>query len=123
MLVACIFQLEEEGGKLFAKIIEEDKIQLSGNIHNVQLIERWIEKWSLFLWKRAFRDIFSKGSSFSKKAEFLSLAETEKALRRTVMRYFFCELVPMHAIQRLDVPARFAKWSDLSSSNCVFILE
>ena len=35
MLVTCIFQLEEEGRKLFAKIIEEDMIQLSSNIYNV----------------------------------------------------------------------------------------
>ena len=115
--------MEEERGKLYARIIEEDKIMLSDNIQSVQPIERWIEKWSLLLWKRAFCDIFSKGFSFSKKAEFLSRAETEKALKRTVMRYFFREVVPMHAIQRLDVPARFAKWSDLSSSRCLLTLE
>ena len=70
-----------------------------------------------------FCDIFSKGSSFSKKVEFLSQAKTEKALRRTVMRYFLCELIPMCAIQRMDVPARFAKWNDISSNECVFTLE
>ena len=70
-----------------------------------------------------FHDIFSKGSSFSKKAEFLSQVNTKKALRRTVMRYFFCELVSMHAIQRLDVLAWFAKWNDLSSCECVFKLD
>ena len=39
------------------------------------------------------------------------------------MRYFFRELVPMRAIQQLDVPTRFAKWNDLSSNECVFTLE
>ena len=96
---------------------------LSDNIQSVQPIERWIEKWSLLLQKRAFCDIFSKGFSFSKKAAFLSQAETEKALRRRVMRYFFREVVPMRAIQHLDVPTQFAKWSDLSSSKCVLTLE
>ena len=39
------------------------------------------------------------------------------------MRYFFHELIPMRAIQWMDVPPQFAKWNDLSSSKCVFTLE
>jgi hypothetical protein len=104
--------------------MEEDKIQVNTDVtHNVVTIERWIEKWSLLLWKRAFRDNFSKTSSYSKKSDFLAQPDTEKALRRTVMRYFYRELVPMRVIQRADVPARFAKWSDISSSECVFTLD
>ena len=86
-------------------------------------IRKWIEKWSLLLWRRAFRELFAKNSGYTKKLEFLSQAETEKALRRTVMRYFLRELIPMRAIQRTDLPPRFAKWSDLSSSECVFTLD
>ena len=39
------------------------------------------------------------------------------------MRYFFYELISMLSIQQMDVLARFAKWNDLSSSECVFTQE
>ena len=39
------------------------------------------------------------------------------------MRYFFRELLPSEAIQRISLPSRFSKWIDTSSSECVFTLE
>ena len=39
------------------------------------------------------------------------------------MRYFFRELLPSGAIQRISLPPHFSKWIDTSSSECVFTLE
>ena len=118
-----MFQLEEEAGKLYDLIMVEDQITLSSAADSIVPIQRWIEKWSLVLWKRAFREFFSRNSTFSKKVEFLSQANTEKAMKRAVMRYFFRELLPAGAIQRISLPSRFSKWIDTSSSECVFRLE
>ena len=103
--------------------MEEDQITLSFAADSIVPIQRWIEKWSLVLWRRAFREFFSRNSTFSKKVEFLSQADTEKAMKRAVMRYFFRELLLAGAIQRISLPSRFSKWIDTSSSECVFILE
>ena len=118
-----MLQLEEEAGKLFDLIMEEDQITLSASADNIVPIQRWIEKWSLVLWRRAFREFFSRNSTFSKKIEFLSQADTEKAMKRAVMRYFFRKLLQSGAIQRISLPSRFSKWIDTSSSECVFTLE
>ena len=123
MPVWFTFQLEDEVGKLYEMIMEEDQITLSGATDSVIPIQRWLKKWSLVLWRRAFREFFSKNSTFSKKVEFLSQADTEKAMKRVVMRYFFRELLPSGAIQRISLPPRFSKWIDTSSSECVFTLE
>ena len=118
-----MLQLEEEARKLFDLIMEEDQITLSAFADNIVPIQRWIEKWSLVLWRRVFREFFSRNSTFSKKIEFLSQADTEKAMKRVVMRYFFRELLPSGAIQRISLPSRISKWIDTSSSECVFTLE
>ena len=123
MPVYLLFQLEEEVGKLYDLIMEEDQITLSATADNIVPIQRWIEKWLLVLWRRAFREFFSRNSTFSKKVEFLSQPDTEKAMKRAVMRYFFRELLPSGAIQRINLPSRFSKWIDTSSSECVFTLE
>ena len=123
MHVCCTFQLEEEAGKLYQKIIDEDQITLANVADRVLSIDRWIEKWSLVLSRRTFREFFSKNSTFSKKVEFLSQSDTKKAMKRAVMRYFFRELLPSGAIQRINLPFYFAKWIDTSSSECVFTLE
>ena len=39
------------------------------------------------------------------------------------MRYFFCEPLPSGAIQCINLPSRFSKWIDTSSSECVFTLK
>ena len=116
-------QLEEEAGKLYDLIMDEDQITLGAAADTIIPIQRWIEKWSLVLWKRAFQEFFSRNSTFLKKVEFLSQADTEKAMKRAVMRYFFRELLPSGAIQRISLPSRFSKWVDTSSSECVFTLE
>ena len=123
MHICFTFQLEEEVGKLYQRIMEEDQITLVGVADSILPIHKWIEKWSLVLWRRAFREFFSNNSTFSKKVEFLSQADTNKAMKRAVMRYFFCELFPSGTIQRVNLPPRFAKWIDTSSSECVFTLE
>ena len=53
-------QLEEEAGKLYDLIMEEDQITLGAAADTIIPIQRWIEKWSLVLWKRAFREFFSR---------------------------------------------------------------
>ena len=98
-------QLEEETGKLYDRIMDEDQIVLGAAADTIIPIQRWIEKWSLVLWKRTFREFFSRNSTFSKKVEFLSQADTEKALKRVVMRYFFRELLSSGAIQRVSLPS------------------
>ena len=103
--------------------MEEDQITLSAAANTIISIQRWIEKWSLVLWKRAIQEFFSRNSTFSKKVKFLSQADTEKAMKRAVMRYFFRELLPSGTIQRISLPSRFSKWIDTSSSECVFTLE
>ena len=118
-----LFQQEEEDGKLYDMIMEEDQITLSAAVDSIAPIQRWIEKWSLVLWRRAFQEFFSKNSTFLKKIEFLSQADTEKAMKRAVMKYFFRELLPSGAIQRISLLPRFSKWIDTSSSKCVFTLE
>ena len=123
MPVYLLFQLEEEAGKLYDLIMEEDQITLSSAADSIVPIQRWIEKWSLVLWRRAFQEFFSRNSTFLKKVEFLSQADTEKAMKRAVMRYFFRELLPASAIQRISLPSHFSKWIDTSSSECVFTLE
>ena len=45
-------QLEEEAGKLYDLIMEEDQITLGATADTIIPIQRWIEKWSLVLWKR-----------------------------------------------------------------------
>ena len=71
----------------------------------------------------SFSRIFSRNSTFSKKVDFLSQADTEKAMKRAVMRYFFHELLPSGAIQHISLPSWFSKWIETSSSECVFTLE
>ena len=78
MPVWFLFQLEEEAGKLYDMIMEEDQITLNVAADNIVPIQRWIEKWSLVLWRRAFREFFSKNSTFSKKVEFLSQADQRR---------------------------------------------
>ena len=97
MHVWFTFQLEEEAGKLYERIME-DQITLGGAADTIISIQRWIEKWSLVLWRRAFREFFFKNSTFLKKVEFLSQADTEKVMKRAVMRYFFRELLPSGSI-------------------------
>ena len=65
-------ELEEEAGKLYDLIMEEDQITLGAAADTIVPIQRWIEKWSLVLWKRAFQEFFSRNSTFLKKVEFLS---------------------------------------------------
>ena len=121
MHVCCTFQLEEEAEKLYQKIIE-DKITLAGTADNIFSIHRWIEKWSLVLWRRAFQEFFSKNSTFLKKVEFLLQSDIEKAMKK-VMRKFFRKLLPSGAIQRVNLPPHFSKWIDTSSNECVFTLK
>ena len=123
MPIFLLFQLEEEAGKLYDMIMEEDHITLSAAANSIVPIQRWIERWSLVLWRRAFREFFSRNSTFSKMVKFLSQADTEKVMKRAVMRYFLRELLPSGAIQRISLPPRFSKWIDTSSSGCVFTLE
>ena len=104
-------------------IMEEDQITLNAAADSIVPIQRWIEKWSLVLWRWAFREFFSKNSTFLKKVEFLSQPDMEKAMKRAVIRYFFHELLPSGAIQRISLPSRFSKWIDTSSSEYVFTLE
>ena len=54
MPVYLLFQLEEEAGKLYDLIMEEDQITLSSAADSIVPIQRWIEKWWLVLWRRAF---------------------------------------------------------------------
>ena len=123
MPLFLMFQLEEEAGKLYDLIMVKDQNTLSSATDSIVPIQRWIEKWSLVLWKRAFREFFSRNSTFSKKVEFLSQADTEKAMKRAVMRYFFHGLLPAGAIQRINLHSYFSKWIDTSSSEFVFTLE
>ena len=104
-------------------IMEEDQITLNAVADSIVPIHRWIEKWSLVLWRQAFQEFFSRNSTFLKKVEFLSQVDMEKAMKRAVMRYFFHELLPSGAIQRINLPPWFSKRIDTSSSECVFTLE
>ena len=75
MPIFLLFQLEEEASKLYDLIMEEDQITLNAVADSIVPIQRWIEKWSLVLWRQAFREFFSRNSTFSKKVEFLSTSE------------------------------------------------
>lgn len=115
-------QLEDEAGKRLAKIIEEDKIHVitEGLPNPPQDIGSWIESRSITLWGKAFKDFFGASGTFTKGQPFLNQSETEKALKRAILRYFWRELLPKGAIQRRDIPNRFNKWVDNSSSECIF---
>ena len=43
-----------------------------------------------------------------------------KNVKRAVMRYFWTVLVVNGALAAADLPIRFSKWIDTSSSDCVF---
>ena len=43
-----------------------------------------------------------------------------KSVKRAIMRYFWRVLVANGAMAVADLPIRFSKWIDTSSSDCVF---
>ena len=46
--------------------------------------------------------------------------DCSKSVKRAVMRYFWRVLVANGAMAAADLPIRFSKWTDTSSSDCVF---
>ena len=67
--------------------------------------------------------MLSESSSLGTLLSRRRVSDTEKAMKRAVMRYFFRELLPAGAIQRISLPSRFLKWIDNSSSGCAFTHE
>lgn len=100
--------MEEEASNLLQKILADDKIELKVNAGNpIVAIDRWISSFTCTLWKRVFCDFFVKGSTYSKGREFLAQHDTEKAVKRAVLRYFYMELLLKKAIDRNKFPAQF----------------
>ena len=102
--------------------MKEDKIVLKelSLAKPVVPIEKWILAYNCLLWKRAFRDFFVKGATFTKGKEFLSQPNIEKASKRAVVCYFNLELLSKLAIDSNNIPAQFLKWLDTSSADCIF---
>lgn len=102
--------------------MEEDAIILkTEDLPNpVDDIGTWIESHSITLWGKAFKEFFSKDGTYTKKELFLVQAGTENAMKRAILRYFWRELVIKGAIDRKNIPQRFNKWVDVSSSECIF---
>ena len=117
-----MWQLEDEATKRFEMIVEEDGIFLksSGLDTPVDDIGTWIASHCITLWGKAFKDFFPKAGTFTKKQPFLAQAGAEDAMKRAILRYFWRELVVKGAIERKNIPARFNKWIDISSSECIF---
>ena len=115
-------QLEEEAVIRYEKIVEEDKIVLkTEDLPNpVEDIGSWIESHCITLWGKAFKEHFGKDGTYDKTKTFLSQAGTENAMKRAILRYFWRELVVKGAIDRKNIPQRFNKWVDVSSSECIF---
>ena len=117
-----LVQLEEESEKLLDKIIFEDNIVLSteGLPNPIPSIGKWMEAKSMTLWTKVFSSHIGKGGSYSKSQEFMAQEDCSKSVKRAVMRYFWRVLVANGAMAAADLPIRFSKWTDTSSSDCVF---
>ena len=117
-----LVQLEEESEKHLDEIIFEDNIVLSteGLPNPILSIGKWMEAKSMTLWTKVFSSHIGKGGSYSKSQEFMAQEECSKSVKRVVMRYFWRVLVANGAMAATDLPICFSKWTDTSSSNCVF---
>ena len=102
--------------------MEEDAIILkTEDLPNpVDDIGTWIESHSIILWKKAFKECFSNDGTYTKKELFLVQAGTQNAMKKTILRYFWRELVINRAIDRKNILQRFNKWVDVSCSECIF---
>ena len=107
---------------MFDLIIEEDKIELrtEGLLDPVMPIARWVMRSGCRFWKRAFKEFLAADALFTKTKEFHTQAETAKAVKRMVVRYFYFELIKKKAIDVDALPLRFANWVDTSSRESIF---
>ena len=114
--------MEDEAVTRFNDIVEEDGVVIQTDGLNVLIddIGAWIASHSITLWGKAFKDFFPKARTYTKKLPFLDQAGAESAMNRVILRYFWRELVVKGAIERKDIPIRFNKWVDVSSSECIF---
>ena len=117
-----LLQLEEEATKLFNLIVEEDKIILltEGLVEPVLPVDRWVMRSACRFWKRSFKEFLAADALFTKTKEFHTQAETAKAVKRMVVRYFHFELMKKKAVDADAMPLRFANWVDTSSRECIF---
>ena len=121
-LFSFFWQLEDETTKLYDLIIEEDRIELcsEGLLEPVIPVARWVLRSSCRFWRRAFKEFLAADALFTKTKEFLAQAETAKAVKRMIVRYFHFELIKKKAIDFDAMPLRFANWVDTSSRECIF---
>ena len=117
-----LVQLEEESEMLLDEIIFEDNIVLSteGLPNPIPSIGKWMEAKSMTLWTKVFSSHIGKGGSYSKSQEFMAQEDCSKSVKRAVMRYFWRVLVANGAMATADSPICFSKWTDTSSSDCIF---
>lgn len=103
-------------------ILNDENITIpkSGPNGPVESIEQIVYKGSYTIWKKGFSEHIGPRGKFTKTKEFASQPDTVKAARRAVVRYFNLELLEKKVIEKKDIPARFDKWLDTSSSDCIF---
>ena len=104
------------------KIILEDNIivKTKGLPNPIPSIGKWMEAKSMTLWTKVFSSHIGKGGSYSKSQEFMVHENCSKNVKRTIMRYFWRVLLANGALAAVDLPIRFSKWIDTSSSDYVF---
>lgn len=115
-------QLEEEAGNIYNNIIDEDDLQIPrpGFEGAIVDIRKFVLDGSQIIWKKGYPDLVGKPSKFNKQKEFLEWENTKEAACRVVVRYFQQELLKKGAITEDQFPARFRKWLDTASEDCIF---
>ena len=123
-MLLFFLQLEEETTKLYNLIIEEEKIQLNSEelLEPVIPIGRWVMRSGCRFWKRSFREFLAADALFTKTKDFHTQNDTDKAVKRMIIRYFHFELLKKKALDFDVMPLRFTTWVDTSSKDSIFNL-